>query len=192
MNTNKEKEIENESDFIITTKDRIGKNDKINPKFDCYSRNLTALRYIKKLFPKNDIRIMGDENNPAAVIDHEFILSIHINNYKLRFMNKNYKGEMLLELSLNTDFSKLTPQEIEKVNNWYTQSQHRKLNRVYLECENTQAPLYFVRWNYKNKTKKEGKYPMFAEYEPKVYFTKERAIEVQNELIQMGYNVIVL
>ena len=125
-----------ESDLIITDKSTEVKK---NPNFDCNKRNTMLLRFFKKLFPKNDIRIMGDENSPAVVIDHEFILSCYVSNYKLRFTNKNYKGDILLELSLNNDFSKLTPQQIEQLNNWYTQSQHRKISRIYLESENTQA-----------------------------------------------------
>jgi len=178
-----------ESDLIITDKSTEVKK---NPNFDCNKRNTMLLRFFKKLFPKNDIRIMGDENSPAVVIDHEFILSCYVSNYKLRFTNKNYKGDILLELSLNNDFSKLTPQQIEQLNNWYTQSQHRKISRIYLESENTQAPLYLVGWNFRNKTLKEGRYPVFGEYEPKVYFKKEKAVEVQTELIQMGYNVIII
>jgi hypothetical protein len=181
---------ENENDFIATDKntDKGGENDK----FDCDTRNLMVLRFFKQLFPKNDIRIMADENNPAVVIDHEYILSVWVKNHKLRFMNKNQKGEILFELSLNTEFKKLTPQQIDQLNNWYTKNQHRKVKRIYLECENTQAPLYLVGWNFRNKTLKEGKYPVFGEYEPKVYFTKDRAVEIQTELIQMGYNVIII
>lgn len=152
-------------------------------------RNLKLLKFFKHHFPTSDVRIMGEENSPAVVIDHEFILSCYVHNFELRFTNKNFQGDIVLKFNLNEDFNKSDKQ---KINDWYKNSQHRKVNRIYLESEQTQAPLYLVGWNFKNKTKKEGKYPVFGEYEPKVYFKKEKALEVQNELIQMGYNVLVI
>jgi len=152
-------------------------------------RNLLLLRLFKYFFPTNDVRIMGDENNPAVVLDHEYILSCYVHNFELRFTNKNFKGDIVFKVSLNDSPEKANRETFTK---WYSDSQHRKINRIYLESENTQAPLYLVGWNFRNKTKKEGKYPVFGEYEPKVYFKKEKALEVQTELVQMGYNVIVI
>lgn len=174
------------SDLILTEKSN--RVDKKTPDF-VPERNILLFRLFKHLFSSNDIRIMGDENQPAVVLDHEFILSCYVKNFDVRFTNKNWKGDILFEFNLNNNVNKIDKQ---KVNEWYKNSQHRKVNRIYLESEQTQCPLYLIGWNFRNKTKREGKYPVFGEYEPKVYFTKERALEVQNELIQMGYNVLII
>ncbi len=185
MNTHKDNTSNEDTDLIAT---ETTNGDKKTPSF-VPKRNILLLRFFKRAFPKNDIRIMGDENSPAVVFDHEFILSCYVHNFELRFTSKNFKGDILFKVSLNDDFDKVNKQQIE---DWHLKSQHRKINRIYLESEHTQAPLYLVGWNFRNKTKKEGKYPVFGEYEPKVYFRKEKAVEVQTELVQMGYNVIVI
>lgn len=185
---NKDKEVN--GNVTETDNEKSVNENKSTPSF-VPKRNAWLLRFFKKLLPNADIRIMGDENNPAVVIDHEFILSCYVHNFDIRFTDKNQKGNILFTVKLQNDI-KLIKYDEKTMNDWYSNTQHRKLNRVYLECESTQAPLYLIGWNFKNKTTKEGKYPVFGEYEPRVYFTKQKATEVQEELIQMGYNVIVI
>lgn len=191
MNT-KVKKTKSEEDYLIQTDIADSKNGgKKTESFDFAKRNILLLRFFKIIFPKNDIRIVGKEISPAVVIDFDYVLSCYTHYYELRFTNKNYKGDVLFTLELIDDVKKIVF-DIDKIKDWHTISQHRKINKIYLESDSTKAPLYLIGWNFKNKITKEGKYPVFGEYEPKIYFTKEKTIEVQTELIQMGYNVIII
>jgi len=194
INTNEKKELKN-----------VSKSKEIEAPFYAPKRNIQLLRFFKNIFPNNEIRLVGNENNPAVVIDFETKLSCYVSNFDVRFNNKNIKGDVLFEVKLKEKFEDIkvstkkvgdvvTEIKFDKllIDDWYKNNQHGKMFRVYLECESTQSPLYLVGWNYKNKVTKQGKYPIFAEYEPFVYFTKQKPLEIQEELIQMGYNVIVI
>jgi len=192
---NKEEEI-NFNRVDITVDDDINFNLTSNGKTPPFvpKRNKLLLLFFKEIiFPDKDVMLLGDENNPAVVIDNQTILSCYVKNFTVNFMDKNQKANLVFSVSLN-DVLRKTDYPIGQILDWYKQYEHRKIYRLYLETknENIEPPLLLVGWNYKNKEKKQGKYPVFGEHNPKIYFTKEKAVEVEKELKDGGYNVIII
>ena len=104
------------------------------------------------------------------------------------FLNKNDFGTTLFSVKLNNSYN----YDISKINNWLQTAQHKKLFKVALKISSDQSeqPTLFVSgWNYTDKENKLGKYPVFSEYEPKVYFSEDKAKEIAKELKQSNYQV---
>ncbi len=154
-------------------------------------RNAFLKKYFERFFPNNNIRIVGDINKPNVVIDFEYSLACYCKNFDLMFLDKVDQGNVLFTVKLNNSYI----YDISKINNWLQNSQHKKLFKVALKISSDQSeqPTLFVSgWNYLDKENKTGKYPVFSEYEPKVYFTQEKAKEIARELTENNYQVEVI
>ena len=194
-NKNKEEEEINFNLIGVNEKNEVNGNKETSSFPSEYiKRNKLFLLFFKKfIFPDKDVMLLGDENNPAVVIDNQTILSCYVKIFTLNFLDNNQKGSCVFSVKL-TDYLKKENYDIKKILDWYKKYEHRKIYRLYLETknENIEPPLLLVGWNYKNKDKKEGKYPVFGEHNAKIYFTKEKATEVEKELKDGGYNVIII
>ena len=151
-------------------------------------RNDFLAKYFKRFFPNNNIQIVGDINKPNVIIDFEYALACYCRNFNLHFLDKNDFGTSLFSVKLNNSYV----YDIAKINNWLQTAKHKKLFKVALKISSDQSeqPTLFVSgWNYTDKENKLGKYPVFSEYEPKVYFSEDKAKEIAKELKQSNYQV---
>ncbi len=154
-------------------------------------RNDFLEKYFKRFFPNDTIRIVGDINKPNVIFNFEYALACYCKNFNLNFSDKTDFGTTLFTVKLNNSYN----YQIEKINNWLQNSQHKKLFKVALKISSDQSeqPTLFVSgWNYLDKENKTGKYPVFSEFEPKVYFTQEKAKEIARELTENNYQVEVI
>ena len=152
-------------------------------------RNKRLEEFFKNAMPNRVIRIIGDENSPAVVIDFEYILSCYVNGFKLHFQKEN-KGEDVFTISLAKEVLEYNESQFFS---WYEDSTHRKIYRIRLRCPHVSQPdLFLSGWNFRNKIDKEGKYPVFSEYEPKVYFKLETAEDIDVELCLSGYDIEII
>lgn len=134
------------------------------------------------------IRMIGDRNNPAFVYNNAYVLSLYVHNFELRFMSKPSGGEMVAEHKIRSD-SNLTREEFLEV---MGRCEHRAVFIVRLGYNFSPCPqLYLAGYNFTNKQKKEGRYPVFSAKDPKVYFTREHADDVSKQLAAEGYRVMV-
>ncbi len=143
--------------------------------------------------PDKVIRLIGDDTNPAIVVDFEHILSCHVVNFNLNFQNEN-KGETIFTINLNRNIIGYNESQFSQ---WYNDSVHKKIYRIILDCvaakNNVHQPKLFLSgWNYRNKVDKEGKYPVFSEFEPKVYFKEDTAKQISGELVSEGYSIKII
>ena len=108
-------------------------------------------------------------------------------------MDKNYQGNRVFSIVLKEPLNKQN-YDITKIHDWYKKYEHRKIFRVCLETKNgdEEPQLFLAGWNYKDTENKIGKYPVFGEYNPKTYVVKEKAIEIEKELKDSGYNVKII
>lgn len=127
------------------------------------------------------VRIIGDENSPAMILNDRFVLNAYVHNFELRFTDNPVKGNIIytVKLSENPNFDK------NKVISCIEDYEKRPVFRIGLRDTN----LYLSGYNFLNREEKLGRYPVFSAYAPKIYFTKDKADEVCKELYQDGYNL---
>ncbi len=160
-------------------------------------RNWLLLEFFKKMLPDHAIRIVGDKNKPAVVMDFEEILPCYVSNFELRLLDRNDGGEVVFTIALTkTLVQPGTPVNQQPVfEKWMRESTRKQVFRVALSLETmfeSQPTLFLSGWNFRNKMEKQGKYPVFSEYEPKVYFTEQKAVEVLDDLKKDGYMVKII
>lgn len=114
----------------------------------------------------NNIRIIGNAENPLIVYKDEYRLACYVSGMHLILLNK-INGEVLSSLTLNAlkviDAESLLLDFIET-------SGHGKIWKIQLKST---PGLFLTGYNYLDKTTKEGKYPVFAVFEPRIYINKE-------------------
>lgn len=155
-------------------------------------RNRFIRTFFKFVFPKNDITVIlnKDKDNPSIVYEFEKILACYCKGFELTFLDDNSNGNILFTVTLGSE----TDYDEDKMEGWFKTAKHKKIYRIFLDTESItkQPPLMLTGWNYRNKDLKEGKYPVFSEYEPKVYFNKDKAVEIMEELKKQNYSVIII
>jgi hypothetical protein len=68
-------------------------------------------------------------------------------------------------------------------------SDYEKRVLTKIQLKNTKPILYLSGYNFLDKENKEGKYPVFSSYVPKIYFSDEKAKDVIEELSKDGYDL---
>ena len=129
------------------------------------------------------IRLLGNKNAPAMVIDDKFVLNCYVHNFELRFTDNPMQGNLIytVKLTEKPNFDK------NKVLSCINDYEKRVLTKIQLK--NTNPILYLSGYNFLNKESKEGKYPVFSSYVPKIYFLEEKAKEIIDELSKDGYDL---
>ena len=129
------------------------------------------------------VRVIGS-NTPSIILNDRYIINAYVHNFELRFTDNHTKGNTVYTVRLtekpNFDKNKVT----ECIKN-YDMLEINKISIV-----NSSPTLYLSGYNFLNKEERLGRYPVFSVYAPKIYFTKEKADEICNELNQDGYNLI--
>lgn len=167
-----------------------GRIEKIQHGTDKYSaeelRNIVRRRNKRLLFAfsalSDQIRIIGDPETPAVIFNNEMVLSVYVANFILHLTDAPVRGRKLRSEKLLDGF-RFTVDEIME---YIRSANHRKVYRIY----HKDSDLYLAGWNFRDKENRDGKYPVFARQNPKLYFTKEKAKEVLGLLDEIHYECI--
>lgn len=151
---------------------------------------------LKILFSKigDNFRVIGNPNNPTVIMDEDTILSVWAHNFFINFMDAPFKGKLLFSIKL-TNHNTYYEEDYQKIISWLSNpSHHRPAYKIGMFCgnfeKNSGVPiLYLTGYNYLNQEEKSGRYPVFANKCPKIYFTEEKAKEIMTELKKEGFDV---
>jgi hypothetical protein len=126
-----------------------------------------------------DVRIVGDIQKPAVIINDMVVLSCYAKNFDLHFTKEPFSDEIVKSFKLKADneVSKLELQEAIEL------STHRPVYKI----RHTGTDLFLVGYNYLNSDEAMGRYPVFAKNKPKVYFDKEYADKLVENLKNEDY-----
>jgi hypothetical protein len=138
---------------------------------------------LKSLFSRNgvNVRLVGDDQKPAVIMDESVVLSCYVKNFDLHFTQEPFSDEIVKTVKLKHD-PEITRYELQEV---IELCKHRPVFRILLKG----SELYLVGYNYLNSEDSVGRYPVFAKHKPKVYFDKSYAEKVAINLGEEGYSV---
>jgi hypothetical protein len=138
---------------------------------------------ILQLFTKHgyNVRLVGDAQKPAVVLDEMVVLSCYAKNFDLHFTKEPFGSEIVKSFKLKDDneVSSLELQEAIEL------STHRPVYKIKL----TGTEMFLVGYNYLNSEDGVGRYPVFARHKPKVYFDKEYAVKLAESLSNEKYSI---
>lgn len=141
---------------------------------------------LKSLFSRNgvNVRLVGDAQKPAVIMDESVVLSCYVKNFDLHFTKEPFSDEILKTVKLKHE-PEITRFEIQEV---IELCKHRPVFRILLK----DTELYLVGYNYLNSEDSVGRYPVFAMHKPKVYFDKSYAEKVAENLAEEGYEIEII
>lgn len=131
-----------------------------------------------------NVRIVGDEQKPAIILDETSVLSCYVKNFDLFFTRAPFSDEIVRQFKLKHD-PEVTPDEIQEV---IEICQHRPVYKIRI----VDTELYLTGYNYLNSEDGVGRYPVFAKHRPKVYFDLEYATKLALSLNEEDYNLEVV
>ncbi len=138
---------------------------------------------LKSLFSRNgvNVRLVGDEQKPAVIMDESVVLSCYVKNFDLHFTKEPFSDEIVktVKLKHDPDITRFELQEVIEL------CKHRPVFRI--RIKNTE--LFLVGYNYLNSEDSVGRYPVFAKHKPKVYFDNSYAEKVAVNLAEEGYDI---
>lgn len=153
-------------------------------------RNRRLQDFFKSEFPEEfgTIRIIGDENVPAVILNDEYLVACYVKNFDLflQTTNEDNGGEIFMTIKLN----KIPEYNRDEFIKWIQTARHRKVYRIKLS--QTPNELYLCGWNYIDKELKDFRYPVFSKYNPKVYYKEKVAEEFAEELKEYGYLIDII
>lgn len=138
---------------------------------------------LKSLFSRNgvNVRLVGDDQKPAVIMDESVVLSCYVKNFDLHFTKEPFSDEIVRTVKLKHE-PEITRLEIQEV---IELCKHRPVFRIQLK----NSDLFLVGYNYLNSEDSVGRYPVFAKHKPKVYFDKTYADKVAENLTEEGYPI---
>lgn len=138
---------------------------------------------LKNLFVVNgiDVRLVGDEQKPAVIMDEHVVISCYVKNFDLHFTREPFSDEIVKTVKLKHE-PEITRLELQEV---IETCKHRPVYRV----KHTGTDLFLVGYNYLNSEDAVGRYPVFARNKPKVYFDLSYAEKVLENLTEEGYPI---
>ncbi len=141
---------------------------------------------LKSLFSRNgvNVRLVGDDQKPAVIMDESVVLSCYVKNFDLHFTKEPFSDEIVRTVKLKHD-PEITRYEIQEV---IEACKHRPVYRIILNG----TELFLVGYNYLNSEDSVGRYPVFAKHKPKVYFDRSYAEKVAANLQEDGYQIDII
>jgi hypothetical protein len=131
-----------------------------------------------------DVRLIGDEQKPAVIMEESVVLSCYVKNFDLYFTKEPFSDEIVKQFKLKHE-PEATSQEIQEA---ITLCQHRPVYKIKISG----SDLYLVGYNYLNSEDGIGRYPVFARHHPKVYFDLEYAEKLTTNLCEEGYSLEII
>lgn len=147
-------------------------------------RNEWLLQFFTTIFP-GKIIIANTLDNPAVIYNEVTCLSCFVQNFELKFMDKPRDGKKIYSFFLQ---EKIADYDVEKIMEWFNSGEHRNIFRIKLN--DIRPALYMTGYNYKNRIKKEGKYPVFARHYPKIYMSRDNAGKICQEF-EPDYDLVI-
>lgn len=131
-----------------------------------------------------EIHMIGDEQNPAIILNDKVCLSCYAKNFDLILNNKSHDCEVMRIIKL-TD--KIYAEDKEALQNWVVDKnvQHRTVYRI----EYGSTGLYLSGYNFLDKDDKATMYPVFAKQNPKVYFDLQYAQSICDKYEKFNYDL---
>jgi hypothetical protein len=135
------------------------------------------------LFTTNglSVRLVGDENKPAVILNETTVISCFVKNFDLFFTSEPFSNDIIKTVKLKQD-PEITHYELHETLDMCT---HRPVYKIKLK----ETDLFLVGYNYLNSEDAVGRYPVFAKHRPKVYFDFNYAQEVADNLVGDGYTI---
>jgi hypothetical protein len=131
-----------------------------------------------------NVRIVGDEQKPAVILDESKVLSCYVKNFDLFFTKEPFSDEVVRQFKLKHE-PEVNSLEIGEA---IEMCQHRPVYKI--KIKNTD--LYLTGYNYLNSEDGVGRYPVFAKHRPKVYFDLEYATNLAQTLNEENYDLEVV
>jgi hypothetical protein len=143
-------------------------------------RNKRLERFFRENgYDHHDIRIIGEENNPAVLYQDTYILPCYVHNFEFRWTDKQYDGQVIKTYKLTAEVPEVRAELDELIRN----GDMKKVHKI----SATNSNLFLIGWNYLDKENKSIKFPVFGRYSPKVYHTVQKAEEIVEALQMQGY-----
>lgn len=125
------------------------------------------------------VRIIGNKNNPAIIYNNMVSLSMFVHNFELNFTDKPHRGNVIKTVKLTQHIA----EKREEILNLLKLYPHQAVYNIRL----ANTDLFLAGYNFKNSNTCEGKYPVFAKFNYKIYFKRSHTLEIMKELQQDGY-----
>lgn len=140
-------------------------------------------KYLRTAFSQfsDRIRIIGNEEKPAIIYEEKIVISAYVKNFDLRFTSKPFNGQVVKSFKLTSTFVLDRDFVLAHLQN----CSHRPIYKIQF----LNSSLFLTGYNFREKESQEGKYPVFARHNPKLYFTEKKALEVIAELKDLHYEV---
>jgi hypothetical protein len=131
-----------------------------------------------------DARIVGDDQKPAVVLNGTYVLSCYVKNFDLHFTKEPFSNEIVRSFKLKNEpeVSKLELLEAIEL------CSHRPVFKIKLSG----TELFLVGYNYLDSENAIGRYPVFAQFMPKVYFDLDYASRLAESLNEENYQVVIV
>jgi hypothetical protein len=128
-----------------------------------------------------NVRLVGDEQKPAVILNEAVVLSCYVKNFDLHFTKEPFSDEIVRSFKLKHE-PDVTKHELQEAIDLCV---HRPVYKIKL----IGSDLFLVGYNYLNSEDAVGRYPVFAKHKPKVYFDKEYAVKLVESLSNDGYKL---
>lgn len=141
-------------------------------------RNDLLLDFFRHHLPKDNVRLVGNPNAPAIIINNHFIANCYVKNFTIHFTDGNKNGNVVGKHKMNT--AKVDNYGSKEVFlDWFHSYPMKRCFKIKLDGTH----LYMVGLSYTDGDTDNGdKYPVFAEYEPKIFFTRDYATQLLADL----------
>lgn len=135
-------------------------------------RNERLERFFALLYENTGtrVRIIGDKNCPAVIIDETWCVSCFVKNFELNFTDKPNQGQIIDTVKLQKD----QIVDCGHIASVIARSEHRPVYKL----RYGDSDLFLAGYNFINKTDLTGKYPVFAREHPKIYFNQGYAQQI--------------
>lgn len=131
-----------------------------------------------------NVRIVGDNQKPAIILDETCVLSCYVKNFDLFFTKVPFSDEIVRQFKLKQELE-VSSFEIQEA---IDLCQHRPVYKIKIKESN----LYLTGYNYLNSEDGVGRYPVFAKHRPKVYFDLEYAERLVQNMNDDDYDLEVI
>ena len=149
---------------------------------DILRRNKRIVKFFKQA--GINIRLIGRPDKPAIIWNDAFILSAYAHNFNLRFTDIPRGGSVVKEYKLKVS-EKPNPSEIVEILN---ACEHKPVYKIQYGLND----MYLAGYNFLDKENGEGRYPVFAKHQPKLYYSKTKAQEICSSLEEDSYRCVVV
>lgn len=150
-------------------------------------RNARLVKFFQTVYSEEEIMVIGDPNKPTVIhFSREgktIAISCYVHNFTLIFTDAPFNGQHVHSIAL-TEMNCKFPNK-ESIRKLVAETVHREVYRIRVKG----TDLYLSGYNFKDKTKDETKYPVFAPHGMKIYFNRGYAQELVDQYGELGLEI---